>query len=122
MAGVKPTTPEMVPKFARKLTKQLGAIFDSVPANKKIIITPLIDQFAFMTGSLYVLQQQIVQDGFVEDYQNGERQSGKKKSAACDAYMSMVKNYVSVVKQLVEEVPDKSAGEELQEFLNEFKA
>ena len=122
MAGVRPTTMEMVPKFARKLLKQLSAIFDSVPDTKKIVLNPLIEQFAFMTGSLYVLQAQLVEDGYVEEYQNGQHQSGKKRSAAADAYTAMIKNYVAVVKQLVTEIPDKAAGEELADFLKTFNS
>ena len=120
MANKKPTSPEMVPEFAQKLIKELSAIFNSISDQRKVIVAPLIDNFAFMTGSLYVLQAQIAQDGFTEEYRNGERQSGKKQSAACAAYLSMVKTYPSVIKKLIEEIPDEAAHEELEAFLNAF--
>lgn len=120
MANEKPTSPDMVPEYARKLVKELSAIFNSIPDQRKAIVMPLIDNFAFLTGSLYVLQAQIARDGFTEEYRNGERQSGKKQSAASAAYLSMIKTYPSVVRKLIEEIPDEAAHEELEAFLNMF--
>ena len=50
-------------------------------------------------------------------YKNGENQFGLKKSAALEAYNTIIKNYNSVIKQLLDILPEGVEADELESFL-----
>ena len=79
--------------------------FEELSENEKAILSPLIQNAAFMRVALDDLQEIIAKEGPVESYQNGANQSGMKQSAALQAYNALVKNYASVIKKLFDELP-----------------
>lgn len=106
---------ERVKKEKRKLLK----IFKDIDANKKQIVTALIDRAAFITVSLQDLEEELNTTGWTENYQNGENQSGVKKSAAADVHISLTKNLNTITKQLLELVPPAQRAEsKLQALMN----
>ena len=62
----------------------------------------------------------IREKGFVEEYQNGANQFGVKKCSEVEIYNTMIKNYSSIVKQLVDLLPNdaRSGGDELLDFIS----
>ena len=110
-------------KLIREHLKKLTNIFDTIDIdkNKRDIAQPLIEQAAFMSVELADLKEQIKRDGCVEFYQNGANQKGRKRSAAVDVYNTMIKNYTSVTKQLIDLIPksDLLADDGFDDFLNE---
>lgn len=108
-----------VKRKSKELTK-LKKIFKDIEPNKQKIVEKLISNAAFMAESLEELQEVIREKGFVEEYHNGANQSGIKKCSEVEIYNTMIKNYSSVIKQLVDLLPDgsKSGGDELLDFIS----
>lgn len=111
MAGVK--------RKSKELTK-LKKIFKNIEPDKEKIVEKLISNAAFMAESLEELQEAIREKGFVEEYHNGANQSGIKKCSEVEIYNTMIKNYSSVIKQLVDLLPNgtKIEGDELLDFIS----
>ena len=85
--------------------KRLQEIFKDLEPHKLSTCQALIDRAAFITISLQDIEVQLNEIGWTEYYQNGESQSGWKKSAAADVHISLTKNLNAIVKQLLELVP-----------------
>lgn len=89
-----------------KEQRRLRSIFKDLDANKKKLVTPLIDKAAFMSIELDELQITLEQQGWITEYKNGENQYGTKRSPEADTYIALSKNYAAVIKQLVDLVPE----------------
>ncbi len=89
----------------RKEVRRLRSVYREIDANKKKVIEPLIARAAFLTVSLAEVEEIINTDGYTEEYQNGQNQTGVKKTAAVEVHLQMTKNYTSIVKQLAELAP-----------------
>lgn len=99
-------------------TEKLQKIFSKVEKNKRNVVDRLIENAAFMAEELQKLQEYIKEYGCTEEYQNGANQSGKKKSSEAEVYNTMIKNYSSVIKQLLELLPEeKVKSDELMDFI-----
>lgn len=97
--------------------RRLLKIFDGADANKLAVVKPLIERMAYTTISLADLEVQLTECGWVEEYQNGREQSGLKKSAAADCYISLSKNLTAMTKQLLELVPAAQRHSRLEELM-----
>ena len=108
-----------VKKKSKELNK-LKKIFKDIAPEKQKVVEKLISNAAFMAESLEELQEVIREKGFVEEYHNGANQSGIKKCSEVEIYNTMIKNYSSVIKQLVDLLPDdtRSGGDELLDFIS----
>ena len=78
----------------------------------------LISNAAFQCIILQDLQQEILECGTTEAYQNGANQRGVKRSAAFDCYSTTYKNYLATIKQLVDIAPEGTETDELQGFID----
>ena len=103
-----------MPKDKKSLTEleRLQKIFSKVDKNKRNVVDRLIENAAFMADELKKLQDYIREHGCTEEYQNGSNQFGKKKSSEADVYNTMIKNYTSVIKQLLELLPEEETKED----------
>ena len=84
------------------------------------IITHSIVQAAKMECYLEDLSIKLDAAGFVEIYQNGEHQSGKKESTESKAYSTLIKNYNTIIRTLLTCLPENAppqADDTLTEFL-----
>lgn len=108
-----------VKKRSKELNK-LKKIFKDIEPSKRQTVEKLISNAAFMAESLDELQEIIREKGFVEEYQNGANQFGVKKCSEVEIYNTMIKNYSSVVKQLVDLLPSGAASnsDELLDFIS----
>lgn len=104
-------------RIAREKARLLE-IFKDLEENKLKTTMALIDRAAFITVSLEDLEEQLNASGWVETYQNGENQSGIKKSAAADVHISLTKNLNAIIKQLLEMVPPSQKSSRLTELMN----
>lgn len=94
------------------------------PESKKQIAESVLKKAIFQHEQLQILQKIIQENGWVEEYQNGENQKGRKKTAEADSYLSLAKVYVSTIKQLAEimEIEDADKGDNaLFDFLKAKK-
>lgn len=108
-----------VKKKSKELNK-LKKIFKEIEPGKRQTVEKLIANAAFMAESLDELQETIREKGFVEEYQNGANQHGIKKSSEVEIYNTMIKNYSSIIRQLVDLLPNesKTSGDELLDFIS----
>ena len=95
---------------------RLMELFQDLEPNKLQTCLALIDRAAFITVSLEDLEAQLNEIGWTEYYQNGETQSGWKKSAAADVHISLTKNLNTIIKQLLELVPPAQKRSKLEEL------
>ena len=108
-----------VKKKSKELNK-LKKIFKEIEPGKRQTVEKLIANAAFMAESLDELQEMIREKGFVEEYQNGANQHGIKKCSEVEIYNTMIKNYSSIIRQLVDLLPNesKTSGDELLDFIS----
>lgn len=112
MAKMKKTT-----RIAREKNRLLE-IFADLDENKLRTCYALIDRAAYITISLQDLEEELNETGWVETYQNGENQTGRKKAAAADVHISLTKNLNAIMKQLLEFVPPAQKASRLQAMMN----
>ena len=107
-------------KRKSKELQKLKKIFKDIEPGKQKTVEKLISNAAFMAESLDELQDTIREKGFVEEYHNGANQSGIKKCSEVEIYNTMIKNYSSIIKQLIDLLPNesKNSGDELLDFIN----
>lgn len=84
---------------------RMNEIYSDLPEDTLTILTPLIQNAAFMAVTLQDLQEEINQNGAVETYQNGANQYGRKQSAAVQAYNAMINRYNDCIKVLSAKMP-----------------
>ena len=107
-------------KEIKKELNKLNKIFKNIDDDRKKIVENLIKNAAFMAVTLQELQEYIAEHGCTEEYQNGANQFGKKKSSEVEVYNSMIKNYSTIIKQLLDLAGDvgKEDKDDLMEFLS----
>lgn len=101
----------------KKEKARLMDLFKDLEPNKLQTCLALIDRAAFITVSLEDVEAQLNDTGWVEYYQNGENQSGYKKSAAADVHISLTKNLNTIIKKLLELVPPAQKRSKLEELM-----
>ena len=98
--------------------KRLLKIFINLDKDKKALCNKLIENAAFMGVLLEDLAADLQKNGYTEEYKNGADQYGRKKSIAADLYNATIKNYVSTIKHLSDQLPKEE--EETQSELLKF--
>ena len=104
-----------------KEKKKLDGIYSKLEDKTKKSVSSLIDNAAFMAASLYDLRKIINEKGYVEEYQNGQNQKGIKKCSEVEIYNTMIKNYMSCIKQLTDLLPkqkEKEPDDGFDDFVN----
>lgn len=98
-------TQEAKDKLIKKEILRLKRIFKHLEKDKWDTALSLIKNAAFMTITLEDLQETINREGAVSEYQNGENQWGTKKSPEVEIYNTMIKNHMTIIKQLSDLLP-----------------
>ena len=101
-------TKKEITEYKRQITSEknkLKKLFKDCDDNIKKIADPLIENAAYMKSELYHLKQYNIEHGIKEFYMNGKGQFGYKESVESKTYNNMIKNYMSVIKQLNEMLP-----------------
>ena len=96
--------------------KKLKKLFKDLPNNKKKMSEKLIENAAFMSIALDELKEDIKLYGVKETYVNGKDQFGFKESIESKTYNTMVKNYMNIIKQLNDMLPEEKKINEDDEF------
>lgn len=94
-----------------KEIRRLKRIFKKMDDDTKKATQSLVENAAFMAVTLEDLQETINREGVVSEYQNGANQWGTKKSPEVEVYNTMIKHYMSIVKQLTDLLPDAEVVE-----------
>jgi len=107
-------------RIKKEITK-LKRLFKDMEKSTMDTVSSLIKNAAFMAITLDDLQETINSEGAVSTYQNGENQSGTKKSPEIDIYNTMIKNHMSIIKQLSDLLPKAAnipgVGEDFEKFV-----
>ncbi len=102
-------TQEEREKLIKKEMSRLKRIFKELEKDRMDTASSLIRNAAFMTVTLLDLQETINREGAVSEYQNGENQWGTKKSPEVEIYNTMIKNHMTIIKQLTDLLPKQAA-------------
>lgn len=100
-----------------KERERLAALFNDLDAHQLQTASGLIASAAFLAVTLEDLEQEINAGGCIEEYQNGNNQSGLKVAASVQAYTALNAKYQSTIQKLLRIVPpepekdEKSAAE-----------
>lgn len=91
---------------------RLIGLFKSAPRDKVSLARKLVSRAAFLAIAVDRMEKDISINGYEDEYQNGENQKGKKKSAAAELHVTYTKNLLAVMKQLNDmlEVPTSAKG------------
>ena len=92
-------------KLIKQEKNKLTKIFKDSDDNIKKIANPLIENASYMKIELANLKKYNIEHGIKEFYMNGKGQFGYKESVESKTYNVMIKNYMSVIKQLNEMLP-----------------
>ena len=103
-------------KKIRKETQKLKKLFKDLPDNKKKMAEKLIENASFVSITLDELKEDIKLYGVKETYVNGKDQFGFKESIESKTYNTMVKNYMNIIKQLNDMLPEEKKINEDDEF------
>lgn len=105
-------------EIKQEITRINGFLKEIEPKVKKGVKS-LIDNVAYMAVTLRELRDDINQEGLISEYQNGENQFGTKKSPKVEIYNTMVKNYTSSFKTLLDLLP-KNKEQIIDDGFEEF--
>lgn len=100
----------------KKETQKFKKLFNKLPENKKKIAEKLIENASFMSITLDELKEDIKVYGVKETYMNGKDQFGFKESIESKTYHTMIKNYMNIIKQLNDMLPEEEKINEDDEF------
>ena len=103
-------------KKIKKEANRLKKLFTDLDENKKKIAKNLIENAAFMSITLEDLKKDIIKYGVKETYANGKEQYGFKESIESKTYNTMIKNYMNIIKQLNDMLPQEKKIDEKDEF------
>lgn len=91
-------------EIKKEITK-LNSLFKDMDKKYKKSVSSIIENAAFMSVTLRELREYLNQNGLTCEYQNGENQFGTKKSPEIEIYNTMIKNFISTMKQLTDLLP-----------------
>lgn len=103
-------------KTVSKEINRLKKLFKDLDENKKKLAKNLIENAAFMSITLEDLKKDIIKYGIKETYVNGKDQFGFKESVESKTYNTMIKNYMNIIKQLNDMLPQEKKIDEKDEF------
>ena len=103
-------------KTVSKEINRLKKLFKDLDENKKKLAKNLIENAAFMSITLEDLKKDIIKYGVKETYVNGKDQFGFKESVESKTYNTMIKNYMNIINQLNDMLPQEKKIDEKDEF------
>lgn len=87
-------------RFIKLEVERISKLFENMSPERKELARPLIENAGFLSVTLNELRDEITEKGIKEEYQNGMNQSGFKDSVEVKTYTSMMKTYMTIIKQL----------------------
>ena len=89
--------------------KRLTALYAKIDKKKKSAVEGLIQRAAFMRISLQELETDLLTNGFVELFSQGDQEPYERKRPSADLYNTMNTSYQKITKQLTDLLPDETA-------------
>lgn len=107
---------EQIKKEINKEKNRLKKLYKDLPENQKKLADKIIENAAFIAVQLRLMQEDIKENGIKEFYMNGKGQFGYKESVASKTYNVSIKNYMNIIKQLNDMLPEEKQISEDDEF------
>lgn len=85
--------------------EKLWKALDELSDKKKDVVEKTVVDAAFKAIQLEDLHKVIQEEGVIEEYQNGQNQSGRKVSSHIQVYNALDKSYQSQIKILLDALP-----------------
>ena len=95
----------------KKRKKELAAILELIPEDKKSIASDLIEEIVFMSETLEKLKDTIREEGTIELFEQG-KQSFYRESPSLKSYNTTIQKYGAIYKQLIDLMPKQTAKPE----------
>ena len=101
--------------------------FETLPNDRRILAEKLVGEVRFMADTIEVLKQKVNTEGPILDLINGNGFMTKSEHPAQKSYNTMIKNYLSAMKQLNDLLPDEASdnlsksGDALKAFIQAGK-
>lgn len=102
----------------KKVISKYKKIFENIPDKQKPFAEKLYSRAAFMDVTLDDLQERVNTDGPVIKTINGNGFETTLEHPAQKSYNTMIKNYNSTIKALIDLLPEDEDGDELTRFLS----
>lgn len=100
-----------------KEIKRLKKIFSDLPENVQSLCEGLINRAAYMRVTLEDYEADMDANGYVEQFtQSKDTEPYERGRPVVSFYNTMAKNYQTIIKQLVERLPEDSAQEAVEEI------
>ena len=99
--------------------KNLRKVFEKINDNKSQLALSLLDKAEFMNETLTELQKIVADEGVVTAMCQGSYVIDRE-NPALKSYNSTIKNYTTIIKQIVDLLPEsenKKVGEDLLKFI-----
>ena len=103
----------LVNKEKRRLLK----LFAGIDENKKDFVKEQINNLAWYTVSVKILQERIDETGTLIEYNNGGGQSGQKENPDVKTMLGYQKNINDITKQLTDLVPSKPKNSKFKNMM-----
>lgn len=81
-----------------------------IPAHKKKVLEPVIENVATMKVKLDELKEQIIHEEFMVEYDNGGGQKGTRENPIFKRYESFFKTFMIGMDRIISELPDEIPG------------
>lgn len=107
---------EQIKKEINKEKNRLKKLYKDLPENQKKLADKIIENAAFIAVQLRLMQEDIKENGIKEFYMNGKGQFGYKESVVSKTYNVSIKNYMNIIKQLNDMLPEEKQISEDDEF------
>ena len=95
----------------KKIYEKYKKMFKAADKLKLEAHDDLLKNIAFMTVTLYKLQDEINEKGVIEKFEQG-KQNFMRENPALKSYNATIKNYTSAIKQLNDLIPDNTPKQE----------
>lgn len=112
-----------IKKLINQRAKELKTFYKSADADKIQTYNAMIEHLAFIDVMLKVFQDNILEDGYLVEYQNGKNQWGKKKNESVDLFKKWYSDRLSDSEKLENllKIETDESTDELDEFINRRK-
>ena len=108
-------------KRIKKEERRLKKIYANIEDSKKDTVIGLIQRLAYLRVTLEDFEKDLDENGFVEWFQQGEKQSPyERKRPIADSYNTMNTAYQKGIKQLTDLLPKEVKSQEEDDGFDDF--
>lgn len=98
---------------------EMKKIYRDLSPEKRIICFGMLEEAAFLKTTLTKLRTEIDEEGYTDEYKNGENQYGRKVSATLQSYNATLKNYYVLMEKLVKMFPlEEEEADDLMKLMS----